>query len=94
MVAKGFRFTFLVKFVTDLFFNWTKAKIMDLNENYLSENTAKKDELIYDLGQQAETFYIVRYGELVLETIIEQETNMKFPIDTKSWEVKRTTKTL
>ena len=35
LVAKGVRFAFLVKNIDSLFANWTKAKILDLNENYL-----------------------------------------------------------
>lgn len=35
LVAKGVRFEFLVKNIESLFANWTKAKILDLNENYI-----------------------------------------------------------
>ena len=39
-------------------------------------------------------FYILRDGELSLETVIEYEQNVKYPIDAKCWEIKRTTKTM
>lgn len=37
LVAKGVRFAFLVKDIDSLFANWTKAKILDLNENYIEQ---------------------------------------------------------
>ena len=46
------------------------------------------------MDQPAEIVYILREGTATIETVIEYETNIKFPIDAKSWEIKRTTKTL
>ena len=54
----------------------------------------KPNDLIYDVGQPAEVFYIVREGEAAHETIIEQESNLKFPDGAKSWEIMRKTKTI
>lgn len=54
----------------------------------------KTNEYIYNLGEPSEIFYIVRTGKLVYETVVEQETNMKFPVQNNSWEVKRKTKTM
>jgi len=67
---------------------------LDVNERYIEQFMAAKDSLIYDIGQPAEVFYIVREGELVLETILEYEETLKFPVDAKSWELRRTTKTM
>ena len=58
------------------------------------EKYCKANDLIFDLGEPAEMLYIVREGELSHETIIEHETNMKFPDGAKSWEVIRKTKTI
>lgn len=87
MIEKGKRFTFLVKNVTEIFYAWTKPKILGLNENFVHQMTYKQGDIIYDIGQPSEVFYIVKEGRLVQETIIEQETNTKFPKDTKSWEI-------
>jgi len=46
------------------------------------------------MGQPAEVLYILRDGTATIETIIEYEQNIKYPINTKGWEIKRTTKTL
>jgi hypothetical protein len=40
----------------------------------------KTNDYIYNLGEPSEIFYIVRTGKLVYETVVEQETNMKFPV--------------
>jgi hypothetical protein len=45
----------------------------------------KPNDLVFDVGSNAEVFYIVRDGTLAHETIIEQENNMKYPDGTKSW---------
>jgi len=46
------------------------------------------------MGQPAEVIYILRDGTATIETIIEHEQNIKYPINTKGWEIKRITKTL
>lgn len=54
----------------------------------------KKGDIIYDIGQPSETFYIIKEGQAVQETTIESETNLKYPKNTKSWEIQRQTKTM
>ena len=94
VVAKGKRFTFLLKFVPEIFYKCTKTKIIDINENFMGESTFQTNDLVYNIGHPSQIFYIVSEGRLVLETIVEQETNMKFPIENNGWEVKRKTKTM
>ena len=94
ILSKGVRFTFIVKFLNEIFHDWTKAKIMDINENYVYQFTSEEGSLVYDVGQPAEVFYIVREGTLVLETIIEEQNTFKYPVEAHGWEIKRTTKTL
>ena len=62
MLAKGRRFTFLVKFLSEIFRTWSKHKILETNDEYIMEKYCKADDLIYDIGEPAETFYIVREG--------------------------------
>mgnify|MGYP000875900538 CR=1 FL=1 len=64
---------------------------MDLNES-MEEIIYGKGQRVYHIGQPAEVFYIVREGEAVQETVLELEENMKYPVDSESWEIKRTTK--
>jgi hypothetical protein len=71
MIEKGKRFTFLVKHLTEIFFTWNKAKILGLNEHYIYQTSYKAGDIIYDIGQPAEVFYMMREGRAVQETIIE-----------------------
>ena len=87
ILEKGKRFTFLVKNVTEIFSSWTKAKILGLNENYVHQLRYKQGDVIYDIGQPSGVFYIIKEGKAIQETIIEQETNMKYPKNSKSWEI-------
>lgn len=50
MIEKGKRFTFLVKNVTEIFYAWTKPKILGLNENFVHQMTYKQGDIIYDIG--------------------------------------------
>lgn len=93
-LLKGKRFQFLVKFMHDIFIGWSKAKILDLNEHYIKEVFYQEGDCVYDIHNDAHSFYIVRDGELLHETILEYETTVKFPADTHSWELDQTTKTL
>jgi len=49
-------------------------------------------DTIYDIGQNASTFYLVREGKLTMETIIEIESFFKFPVDRHTWEIRKTTR--
>ena len=62
IVSKGFRYSFMVKFLPEIFDDWSKAKILDVNDKYFDQFTARKDAFIYDIGQPSEVFYIVRDG--------------------------------
>jgi len=94
MISKGRRYTFLVKFLPEIFQTFSKHKVLEINDQYIMEKYCKANDLIFDLGEPAEMLYIVREGQLAHETIIEHETNMKFPDGAKSWEIMRKTKTL
>lgn len=83
-----------MKFMHDVFVEWSKAKILDLNEHYIQETFVEEGQYVYDIGHNADRFYIVREGELIMETLLEYETTVKFPADTHSWELDQTTKTI
>lgn len=38
------------------------------------------DEILFDIGKEAEVFYIIRSGRVVVETVIEIEDYNKYPI--------------
>lgn len=40
----------MVKFLPEIFDDWSKAKILDVNDKYFDQFTARKDAFIYDIG--------------------------------------------
>lgn len=94
LIAKGFRYAFLIQYYDELFATWTKTKILDLNENFIEQFQCQQFQLVYDMGQPAEVVYFLREGTATMESILEYEKNIKYPIDAQKWEIKRTTKTL
>ena len=52
----------------------------------------KQGEIIYDIGSPAESFYILKKGKCLVETIIEIESFYRFPIDKKKWELRKVTR--
>ena len=48
--------------------------------NYLNETNLVADDLIYDIGQDSDVFYILRSGRVTVETIIEIEDYNKYPV--------------
>ena len=51
-----------------------------------------KGTTIYDIGQDALTFYVVRSGKLIMETLIEMDSYFRYPIDLQRWEIRKTTR--
>lgn len=94
LIAKGIRYAFLIQHYEELFATWTKTKILDLNENYIEQFQCQPGQLVYDMGQPAEVVYFLREGTASMESVMEYEKNIKYPIDAQKWEIKRTTKTL
>jgi CRP-like cAMP-binding protein len=88
------RFQFLCRFVPELFGQWSRAKISELNETYVATKLCRSGDVVYDIGEPADHFYIVREGRLEFETAMEIETALKLPVDDKNWEVKRKRKTI
>ena len=78
----------------ELFFNWSRAKINELNEELVATQLYRSGDTVFDLGDAADTFYIVREGRLDYETVMEIESAFKLPIDDKNWEVKKKKKVI
>ena len=73
------------------FKEWERVKLSDYNYK-ANEIKVQLGATIYDIGQAASTFYVVREGKLTMETIIEVESFFKFPVDRQKWEVRKTTR--
>ena len=83
------RLDFLAKL--PFFKEWEKVKLSDFN-HMANEVKYSAGDTIYDIGQNASTFYLVREGKLTMETIIEVESFFKFPVDRQTWEIRKTTR--
>ena len=73
------------------FSKWDRVDLLDFN-NASEELQLTKGTTIYDIGQDASTFYVVRRGKLIMETIIEVDTYFRYPVNKQSWEVRKKTK--
>jgi len=70
---------------------WDRVDLLDFN-NVSEELQLTKGTTIYDIGQDPSTFYVVRKGKLIMETIIEIDSYFRYPVNKQSWEVRKTTK--
>ena len=73
------------------FSKWDRVFLVDFN-NISEEHRVAKGTTIYDIGQDPATFYVVRQGHLIMETMIETDHYFRYPVDTKKWEIRKTTK--
>lgn len=62
------------------FFNkWDRVNLVDFN-NLSEELKLTQGSTIYDIGQDSSTFYVVRRGKLIMETIIEIDSYFRYPV--------------
>ena len=73
------------------FKGWERVKLSDYN-HMADEIKVTEGQTIYDIGQSASTFYVVREGKLTMETIIEIDSFFKIPVDRNRWEIRKTTR--
>jgi CRP-like cAMP-binding protein len=66
---------------------------MELNEK-LSETKYQADDIVFNIGADAEVFYILKTGRMIIETIVEIEEYHKYPIGNQSWEILKTCRRL
>ena len=75
------------------FKEWGFINLIELNQRF-NEVKYQPDDIIFNIGQESEVFYILKSGRLIIETIIEIEEYNKFPVGNKSWEIMKTVKRL
>ena len=73
------------------FKGWERVKLSDYN-HMADEIKVTEGQTIYDIGQNASTFYVVRGGKLTMETIIEIDSFFKIPVGRGRWEIRKTTR--
>ena len=62
-----------------MFNHWDAVDLAEFN-NCAEELQLTKGSKIYDIGDETSTFYIVRKGKLIMETIIEIDNYFRYPI--------------
>ena len=74
-----------------LFDGWDPVAVSEFN-NCASELKLVKGSVLYEIDEDPSAFYIVRKGKLTMETIIETDSYFRYPIDSKKWEIRKTTR--
>lgn len=73
------------------FENWKLEDLDDLNKD-METKDIKEEEVLYKIDDETDMFYIVLSGVLFMETVIEICNSNRYPVGTKKWETKTTTK--
>lgn len=61
------------------FREWSYINLIEINAKF-SEIKFQPEDIVYDIGREPDTFYILKSGRMIVETIIEIEDYHKFPI--------------
>jgi CRP-like cAMP-binding protein len=73
------------------FKDWIGRKVEDINKSFAILE-CKPKQVIYKAGDEANVFYIVRAGKLYMESVVEIENKIRYPIGHQQWEYKNTIK--
>ena len=72
---------------------WSFITLVEVNEK-LNEMKYQAEDIVFNIGTDAEVFYILKSGRMMIETIIEIEDYHKYPIGNQSWEILKTCRRL
>jgi hypothetical protein len=61
------------------FKDWSYIHLIELNQKF-SEVRYHANDIIYNIGQESDVFYILKTGRIIIETIIEIEEYHKYPV--------------
>jgi hypothetical protein len=61
------------------FKDWGFIHLVELNARF-NEVKYQPDDIIFNIGQDSEVFYILKSGRVIVETIIEIEDYHKYPV--------------
>uniref|UniRef100_A0A7S3JB81 Cyclic nucleotide-binding domain-containing protein n=1 Tax=Euplotes harpa TaxID=151035 RepID=A0A7S3JB81_9SPIT len=70
---------------------WKLEDLEELNK-IIETKDIKEGDVLYQIGDETDMFYIVLSGTLFMETIVEVQNSIRYPIGLKQWETKTTTK--
>ena len=61
------------------FKTWSFIKLLEMNEK-LNETKYQAEDIVFNIGADAEVFYILKSGRMIIETIVEIEDYHKYPV--------------
>lgn len=70
---------------------WPEEKITHFNTE-LQQQSAIPNDVIFDIGDSTSQFFIVKCGELQVESVVEIEEENSFPIGLEKWESQKVTR--
>jgi CRP-like cAMP-binding protein len=68
------------------FRNWSYLKVQHIS-NYLFKKTYKAGHIIYDKGDESDTFYILKSGQVDIQAYIELQHINRWPTGSKQWKI-------
>ena len=74
-----------------LFQSWPIKRIEHCLQ-YLGENDFKEGQILYEQGDEAHSFFLVKEGSFKIEMAVDYKNFNKYPITNRKWEVLITTK--
>lgn len=68
------------------FRNWSYLKVQHLS-NYLIKKIYPKGEILYDKGDDSDTFYIIKKGQIDIQAYVEMQHINRWPTGSKQWKI-------
>ena len=68
------------------FHSWTPLKIQHFS-NYLIKKTFADQNIIFDKGDESNTYYIIKSGKVDIQAHVSHQVNYRWPTGVKSWKI-------
>ncbi|OMJ87129.1 hypothetical protein SteCoe_11203 [Stentor coeruleus] len=68
------------------FRNWSYLKVQHLS-NFLIKKVYPKGEILYDKGDNSDTFYIIKKGQIDIQAYVEMQHINRWPTGCKQWKI-------
>lgn len=73
-------------------FNLMPKVKLGLVNSFLHKRQLSFGELVFEMGEASNSIYIVRSGQLLVETIFEIDDLHRIPVAQHEWQLQRTTR--
>lgn len=72
---------------------WSHERVQYFN-SMLTQAKFSPGDIIYDIGQKPDVMYILKCGQLVMESQVDIEHTNKYPVGLNEWETRNTCQTI